>query len=900
VVERVSSRRAWRIPFAIAAAAVLGIGVYTLANASLQTNDSLSSVLAGLIALVTVFVAVLRWLSEGIKPIDHDQEAALLTGALLRRWNPELEHRAGRGDGRTIPLRWKQRDDAVAAPASEVVGSDLRVTVRLDGELSGSIERAAIDLAAGFDSVPNHRLVLLGEPGSGKTFLALTLTVGLLRTRVVGKRVAVLVSLTSWDPVAQSLDNWIEHTLAEENYAGKTHVPAALLAAGLLLPVLDGLDELPDHVRRRAVSRINDTLRGSRPIVLTCRSADYSDVLAAGAPVILRSPVVQVQALSSQDTAHHLRGTRNRPDSWQAVIDHVVANEESPLTTALSTPLMLSLFTAGFRTSDPAELLADPELDTRLAMEDKLVDVLADSLDDTRSGESRRWLTYLAEQLHAHRTPNLSWWRMAAWAPPLAQLAVITLAALLLVFGTAVFVPVVPHSPSTFDVLLDLPGIRWLLGLFAFFVLCFAGFAVGSNDISERRHPGVARRQFVRTLAVGNGVAVSTGAVLAVFSGLVGDVKLNGAAIIGSVFGLAAGVGLVVGLGLGLHAYWAARGHRLTVTTPRELIRHERMSSLVAAGVVALVVGLGTLLAATWGGTVGGHLGLQVAQWRGSPVALDRGFPVTPAHVPWTIDRVHLPALIWLSVVTGLVAGGCVLLSRPWARFGLARLSLAATGQLPLELVAFLDRAHEHELLRISGGSYQFWHIRMQERLVATAPPQSPPSSLRKMLPAATAGVVSLAAIAALIVIGVAQPPSCPDTGAGELDRVTSRVAAGNSSACLGLVTAAYLPEQATDEATDYSVNYLVVAQFDRMTSRQRASLLARVAQSHKVVKYLELADPIPSADVVPALASELMRIRYPYNSWRNEGVALPGMTVMVENGDLRVVEWPFSGKIRG
>jgi hypothetical protein len=311
---------------------------------------------------------------------------------------------------------------------------------------------------------------------------------------------------------------------------------------------------------------------------------------------------------------------------------------------------------------------------------------------------------------------------------------------------------------------------------------------------------------------------------------------------------------------------------------------------------VTLVVGLGTVPAATWGGTAGGHLGQQVAQWRGQPVVLDRGFPGVPAHVPWAVDRAHLPVLIWVSVLVGLVAGGCVVLARPWARFGLARMTLAARRLLPLRLVAFLERAHEHELLRVTGGSYQFWHIRMQERLVATAAPESPPSKLRKMWPAVTVGVVSLAAIAALIMIGTAQPPSCPDTGVSELDRVTSRVADGGTSECLGLVsdsTALGLPTIKSDHiSASYPFDtYLVVGEFDRMTSPQRAALRLKLPRPDFTIKYIELSDPIPSMAVVPELARELMETKNGIG-WRKEEGPFYGMTALVENGEVRVVEW--------
>ncbi|MCR6489603.1 NACHT domain-containing protein [Amycolatopsis sp. OK19-0408] len=816
---------------------------------------------------------------EGEKAIDHDQEAALLAGALLRRWKPELEHRAGRGDGRIIPLTWRQRSDAVAAPAAEVVGTDLPVNIRLNGVLGGNVDQAATSLAEGFEGVPNHRLVLLGEPGSGKTFLALALAVGLLRSRVAGGRVPVLLSLASWDPVAQSLDTWLTRSLAEENFTGDERIPQALLAAGLILPVLDGLDELPEHVRRRAVSRINDTLRGPRPVVLTCRSADYTDVLAAGAPVVLRAPVVQVEPLSPRGIAHHLRTTDQCPSAWSAVIDHVQANAAGPLTSALSTPLMLSIFVAGFRTADPGPLLHDPELDNRLSLEDRLVDVLADSLGETERKPAREWLTFMAEQLHGRGERNFSWWHLGGWAPPICQWILAPFLALWFGGGVAMASAGLSNADSDFSFLSDLPGFPVIFGVWAGVLLLGTSVSENNQEVSVARDPGVVRRRLKQIFSRDSSENVSAVILLAVTVSLVLDAKSQLLVVCGTAAGVIVGVGVVIRIGMEIHRYWTARGHRIAVTTPRELLRHERTSSLIAAAMVAVVVALGAVPAATWGGVVGRHVGQQLAQWRGKPVVLDRSFFGGPSHLPWVVDRAHLPSLAWVSFVIGLLAGACVLFARPWARFGFARVNLAVSRRLPLNLMRFLDQAHEHGLLRVSGGSYQFRHIRMQERLVITARPAVSRRAWRKKLSAVTAGVLFVGAIAAIVVVGAAQPPSCPDSGIAELDRV----AAGPASACLGFVEnpgLLGLPSLNTGPIK------LVVGEFDRMSPQERGKVADQARELGGDLRFIELSDPLPSADVVPTLLPELLNtIDGAFGPYRRYHAT-------VHNGVVEITEW--------
>ncbi|MCI3273829.1 hypothetical protein [Streptomyces cylindrosporus] len=58
-----------------------------------------------------------------------------------------------------------------------------------------------------------------------------------------------------------------------------------------------------------------------------------------------------------------------------------------------------------------------------------------------------------------------------------------------------------------------------------------------------------------------------------------------------------------------------------------------------------------------------------------------------------------------------------VVLTRAWPRFVLARWWLAARGRLPWRLLSFLADARQREILRQSGGTYPFRHIRLQEAL---------------------------------------------------------------------------------------------------------------------------------------------------------------------------------------
>ncbi|WP_247707044.1 NACHT domain-containing protein, partial [Streptomyces liliiviolaceus] len=218
------------------------------------------------------------------------QAADDLASAVQRQWREEAALRR-LNDPYPLPVRWR--------PAEPQLMESWRSLVRL---ATTGVGRAASASPSGWApgpeeltggggelvkvlaSVPTGRLVLLGDPGSGKSMLLVRLVLDLLARRRHGDPVPVLVPLASWDPDREDLDLWLEQRLGIDypwlGDPGRTGTARAreLLDAGAILLVLDGLDEIPDRVRGRAIARINDAL-GHRPdlgMVLSSRSAPFA------------------------------------------------------------------------------------------------------------------------------------------------------------------------------------------------------------------------------------------------------------------------------------------------------------------------------------------------------------------------------------------------------------------------------------------------------------------------------------------------------------------------------------------------------------------------------------------------------------------------------------------------
>ncbi|MEK8141673.1 hypothetical protein NKH18_00840 [Streptomyces sp. M10(2022)] len=184
----------------------------------------------------------------------------------------------------------------------------------------------------------------------------------------------MVLTLSTWDPVRESLRDWIERTLGTDYYGGRTEKPKLLHDGQKLLMILDGLDEMPEASRRRAVRVINESSGECNGVVLTCRSAEYQDVIERGSPVLRRAPVVEIAPVPTTDAIVYLSDV-SWPDGveWGPVYEHLRANPGSPPAVALSTPLALTLARTVYSNCDrdPGELL---DFDSSHAVEDHLLD----------------------------------------------------------------------------------------------------------------------------------------------------------------------------------------------------------------------------------------------------------------------------------------------------------------------------------------------------------------------------------------------------------------------------------------------------------------------------------------------------------------------------------------------
>ncbi|WP_229069969.1 WD40 repeat domain-containing protein [Actinoplanes sp. DH11] len=654
-----------------------------------------------------------------------DDLADDLARILREQSTEEADARLRAGD--VLPLRWQESRRGVGDDRDAVLDDDR--SLRLDGRIRNDIAVATQQLAAAFRLLPKHRLVVLGEPGAGKTVLALLLQVGLLAARQAddaGVRVPVLIPVSSWDPMVQDLDEFVVQFLATTYYGGRVEVPRRLLAADRLLPILDGLDEIAEAARAGAVAAINRAIDRDRPVVVTCRVFEYEDLIKTGSPMLRSAAVVEVLPVRAEDAIVYLEAVTPRPEvDWAPIFAELRSpRPDSPVARAFSTPLMVSIARTVYDRlgGHPAELLG---LGSRYAVEQRLTDRVIDAAyaadGDWQPEQVRRYMTFLSRYLHRHRERDLVWWRMSdRLLSPWAAILVGITAGLLLAVATIVWHVVTEGSG-------ELPGGieagAWIGSVVAVLTTLVwyatSGSTPGRLVSTVRGSLGRLRIGFLTGLKViaMPGIPIAAAVAIAIFlvnAWMTFLVEWYAAWSWGVV-----AAAVVVGVALAVHRWLQAPPDRAQLVSPTGFLRQDRNSALVGSAVAGLLVGLLLLPGVVLGMVFGSYLTKVRSGWAGWPARADLGDLVSAR---WRDAGVAIfdtwPLTVGgAMVLPGLVFAMLLLISRAWTRFTLARLVLAARGELPWRLTAFLVDARRRDLLRQAGGAYQFRHVRLQERL---------------------------------------------------------------------------------------------------------------------------------------------------------------------------------------
>ncbi|GIG66918.1 NACHT domain-containing protein [Phytomonospora endophytica] len=360
-----------------------------------------SGLISGVLAALGFTVAVLALLPALSRTGGDPLETLAL--AVAREWEREA---VSRGLDRPEPLRvrWGPTDRLVA---------EARV------EESGDVTA----IADVWSAHPARQLVILGEPGAGKTSAAVILVRRLLATRAQGDPVPVLLNVGDWEAGGDHLHSWLADKLVA-HYGLRPAVTGELVDGGRIVPVLDGLDELRESVRERAIGALTDAVGMERPLVVTCRSVEYESLVRSEGAPLARAAVVEIRRVEAAEAVAYLpAGQIGGETRWRPVLDRLRDEPDGPLATALRTPLMVFLAREEYRQAetDPRELLALSDMD---AIERELLTGYIPAIyrdpgpqrpgekapPDYPAADVERWLSFLARPAAFGDVGGFHWW----------------------------------------------------------------------------------------------------------------------------------------------------------------------------------------------------------------------------------------------------------------------------------------------------------------------------------------------------------------------------------------------------------------------------------------------------------------------------------------------------------
>ncbi len=534
-----------------------------------------------------------------------------------------------------------------------------------------SSEQGIVDV---FDDLGGE-LLILGQPGSGKTTTLLELARDLIARAEEdeARSIPVVFNLSSWAEKREPIAEWLVDEL-NDKYQVPRKVGEAWVEADELLLLLDGLDEVEEEHRNACVEAINAfrDRHGLMRLVVCSRTAEYE---ALAARLNLQGAVV-LQPLSREQVIDYLD---RFGDELSAIRDTLQTDET--LWELLDTPLMLSVVTLAYQDA-PGESLPPPgtveerrrhlfDAYVERMFEHRLIDVPYDR------GQTARWLAWLARRMVAHAQTVFLIERMQpTWLDTDRQRRLYRDGAVLgielgvgLVFGLFAVLFAVPVAVLVFGLVFGLVVV--MVGRVVF------GRVFGRGEIKTVETLSWSWRPALKGLGVGLVLGLGIGLLF----GLIGGLLYLG---IGLLFGL--GIGLLFGLIGGLD-----RRQLETGSVPNQGIKRSAGNAVLVGLVVGLVVAsVGGLLGGLVGGLLGGLIGGLLGGLIGGPV---------------------------LGLVFGLFFGGGAVIQHV-----VLRLILTLTGHMPPNYARFLGYAAKRVFLRRVGGGYIFVHRLLMEHFAALEP----------------------------------------------------------------------------------------------------------------------------------------------------------------------------------
>lgn len=544
-------------------------------------------------------------------------------------------------------------------------------------DLSQGIEALSVELDDSYEELretqiyqemgQGRTLLILGNPGAGKTIALLQLAQRLLdrSEQNLSLPMPVVFNLSSWAKDRKSIVDWLIDELREKYQVPKSLSKPWITQQQLIL-LLDGLDEVKDEYRDDCVRSLNQFI-GLFPqteMAVCSRVQDYESLTER----LQISSALCLQPLSSKQVYEFLNRVGGSLAGLKALL-----KRDADLEQFAQTPLILNLMSSAYQ-GWPVEKLIQ-ELRSTTNRNQHLFDTYIDrrlergDTSEYSKGQVVHWLNWLASKMVQQRqTIFLIEKLQPTWLghrneKKAYRIKTFMLSALLagpivglsnVIDHIAVKSPYSVMIPDSFQVTL----------VFAMISGIFVGLLQEITPLEELSWSWQrAKSRLVRELSVGFGYGLIGGVIY-------GLVALNGDELIscGISYGLISGLLFLLGSGL-------CSSEIKQRTVPNQGIRSSLSNCLIIGLITALIAWL-------------------------------TAFLIAKSFYP-------LIFVLTAGVIGGLIGvryGGIACVQH----FALRQM-LHRTGRIPWNYAKFLDFAAERLLMKKVGGGYVFFHRMLLE-----------------------------------------------------------------------------------------------------------------------------------------------------------------------------------------
>lgn len=285
-------------------------------------------------------------------------------------------------------------------------------------------------VAKWFRSLPRRQVVMLGDPGSGKSTTALILACALLGEWTQGEQVPLLLTASFWQPRSEvGIQEWmvkeilaIAPDLKREAQSFGANAALRLVQTGRIMPIIDGLDELPEELLGTAISNIEASMPDGAQFIVTCQGDVYEAAVRQAGHFLTRAVVTEIKPVTVGNASAFLGVTQKSTDSrWEPILKQIKQDPDSPVARVFRSPLMLDLARVAYRRdgTDPEEILQPKLFPDELAIEHHLLSSYLPSVYGEGTKKTRRairWFTFMADIMRSSGSSAFSWWQVNSLA----------------------------------------------------------------------------------------------------------------------------------------------------------------------------------------------------------------------------------------------------------------------------------------------------------------------------------------------------------------------------------------------------------------------------------------------------------------------------------------------------